>query len=527
MKSFIEQFTSARAISTPLVTVRTFDNASTIQSVTRSLGKELAALTPLVSWDCINGLVGLNQAGQEALSQMIADIQGEIAATVDLTLALTTLFKAKEDVLAFIHNPQLVWEKDTRVIQAEWNLRNPYKARGNMLINLVGMGDELPTELQQDMLVLEEPLPTSTELAKIVVDTFAYAAQKKEYAACKNAATPDVVEKAVAALIGLPMFPAEQAVSQSLDMKAGKLDYVQLWSRKKTIVSANPGLTYHVNKGETLKDMYGCDVIRTLAKKFFAGKYRPNIIVRMDEIQRQFSGNGTDSSGTKGNLLGEWLTWVNDNDVVCTLLLGVPGSSKSWSVFCIGGEFDTPVIEYSLPAMEHEHVGKSSRHQRTAHKVLNAISGGVEGSTNPRIWLIASANSLDGLPPELISRFQVGGIYFFDVPDDEEKKGIMKLKIAKYKLDDKQPLPNMDDWTGRDVNNCAFKAEAMGMTLKEAGEHVVPLLSSHREQMDSLRNYATGRFLSASKAGVYKYTPPVKKHEAVTVETPADGRKFR
>ena len=74
MKSFLEQFSAARAISTPLVTVRTFDNASTIQSVTKSLGKELAALTPLVSWDSINGLVGLNETGREALSQMISDI---------------------------------------------------------------------------------------------------------------------------------------------------------------------------------------------------------------------------------------------------------------------------------------------------------------------------------------------------------------------------------------------------------------------------------------------------------------------
>jgi hypothetical protein len=66
----------------------------------------------------------------------------------------------------------------------------------------------------------------------------------------------------------------------------------------------------------------------------------------------------------------------------------------------------------------------------------------------------------------------------------------------------------------------------MGMSLVEAGQHVVPLLSSHREQMDALRNNATGRFLSASKPGVYKYTAPVTKHEPVVVgET--DGRKFR
>jgi len=65
MKSFIDMFTSARAISTPLVTVRTFDPSSTIQSITKSLGKELSALTPLISWDSIHGLIGLNKIGGE------------------------------------------------------------------------------------------------------------------------------------------------------------------------------------------------------------------------------------------------------------------------------------------------------------------------------------------------------------------------------------------------------------------------------------------------------------------------------
>lgn len=523
MKSFIEMFTAAREISTPLVAIRTFDPASTIQTITKSLGEELAFKTPIVSWDSIHGLRGLNEpAGVEALAQMAQDADNgagvELAATVDLAIALAVLESAKEDVIAFIHNPHLVWATDKRVIQAEWNLRDLYKAAGNMLVNLVGIGDDIPAELQQDTLMLEEPLPTRAELAQIVKDTFAAAAQKPEYKACKNGATEKVIKDATDAGIGLPAFPFDQATAMCLDKKKGTLDIQTLWGRKRDIVSANPGLTYH-NGTETLKDMYGCDSVRKFGIRFMNGKFSPTLILRQDEIEKQFAGNGSDSSGTKGNLLGEWLTWVNDRRIICSLFLGVPGSSKSWSAYCLGGEFGRPIINYSIPGMEHEHVGMSAKHQRTAHKVLDAISDG-------KIWLIATANSLNGLPPEMVSRFQVGGIFFFDAPDADELQGIMKLKISAYGLDPAQQFPDMTNWTGRDVDNCARKADTLGISLVEASDYIVPLLTSHKEQMDTLRQSANGRFLSASKPGVYEYHPAVVKPVAKAVAAP-DFRKMR
>jgi hypothetical protein len=517
MKSFIELFTAARDISTPAIAVRTFDPASSIQTITTSLGDELGTLVPLISWDAIHGLKGLQQAGTDALSRIATDADVELAATVDLAIALGTLEFADEDIIAFIHNPHLVWETDKKVIQAIWNLRDSYKANGNMLVHLIGVGIEMPAELQQDTLILEDPLPTRQQLGKIIVDTFSNAAVKKEFAACKNAATPKVIKDATDALIGLPAFPADQTSAMSLDKIKGVLDIATMWGRKQAIVSANPGLTYHTGS-ETLKDMYGCDSIRNFGIKFMTGKFAPTLILRQDEIEKQFAGNGTDSSGTKGNLLGEWLTWVNDRRIICSLHLGVPGSSKSHSAYCLGGEFGRPVINYSIPGMEHEHVGVSSRHQRTAHKVLDAISDGY-------IWLIATANSLNGLPPELISRFQVGGIFFFDAPDEEEKLGILKLKIAAYGLDASQEVPDMTNWTGRDVDNCARKALTLDISLVEASNYIVPLLTSHKEQMDSLRQNANGRFLSASKPGVYAYHPAATK--PITRVVDPSARKMR
>src|SRR5271157_1962226 len=211
VKTFIELFCDARAVSTPFIAVRTFDPASTIQNVRRSLGKEDAELTPLISWDSVHGLLGINEEGTKALSTMATSASIDVHASVDLPIALGILEFAQKDVIAFLHNPQLQWPTDVKVVQGTWNLRDIYKLNGNMLVLLIGAGDVLPIELQQDILVIDEPLPTREELAVIIKETFAFAAQEKKYIACKNAATEAVVKAACDALIGLPAFPAEQS----------------------------------------------------------------------------------------------------------------------------------------------------------------------------------------------------------------------------------------------------------------------------------------------------------------------------
>ena len=519
MKTFIEMFTDARSVSTPTVAIRTFDPTSTVTTIQSSLGPELGELTPFIVWDSIHGLRGLTDTGTEATHKMASEAGLELGASVDLPIALGLLEYATEDVLAFILNPQLVWDEDKKVIQGIANLRNDYKARGNMCVLLLGVGDTIPVELQQDMLVLEHPLPTRDELAAVVRETYAYAynSDPKKYKACKDGPTAATVLKAVDALIGIPLFPAEQATSMCLDKVTGILDIETLWLRKKTIVSQQKGLTYRAG-GLKLKDLYGVESFKNYGVKLMEGKYAPTVILRMDEIQRQFSGNDTDSSGVKGDLLGEWLTWVNDNHVFCTLSLGVPGSSKSHSIDCIAGEYDKPVIDYSISKMQDSLVGNSNKNMVGANHTVESIS-------DKRVWLIATANKLTGLPPELISRFQVGGIFFFDAPDADEALGIMKLKITAHGLDATQDIPDMTGWTGRDIENCALKAKMLGCSLVEAGAYVVPLMTSHKEEMETLRSSAGDRFLSASKPGVYCYTAPSTKHTPTAKIT--EGRKMR
>jgi hypothetical protein len=82
----------------------------------------------------------------------------------------------------------------------------------------------------------------------------------------------------------------------------------------------------------------------------------------------------------------------------------------------------------------------------------------------------------------------------------------------------------MTGWTGRDIKNCAGKARKMRVTLEDAGQYIIPLMTSHREEMETLRHSSSGRFLSATTAGVYEYTA-VEKHTPTVKIT--EGRKFR
>ena len=515
-KTFTEQFLEARMVSTPLIVVRTHDPFATTKAIAAAFGEKKDSL-PFLSWDAIRGLQGLTDVGANAVIDMLKPSGTSEAETVDLSVALGVLSQATENVIAFVHNPHLVWDSDKKVIQGIMNLRDDYKANGNMAVFIVGVGDDLPSEIGQDVLVLEVPLPTRDQLAAIVKNMYAYAGEEKKFSACKKGPSQEVIERAVDAGIGIPPFPFEQATSICLDKVTGILDIDAMWSRKREIVTQNPGLTYHP-ASETLKDMAGCAAWIKSAQLLMNGPHKPTIIVRMDEIQRQFAGNETDSSGTKGNLMGEFLNWVNDRKVICSLNLGVSGTSKSWGAYCIGGEYGKPVLEYNLAAMEHEHVGKSAKHMRNANRCLDAIGDG-------KIWLIATANKLNGLPPELISRFQLGGIYFFDMPTIEEQQGILKIKIAAYSINPDQEIPKMVGWTGRDIDNCCRKAQLFGASLVESSKYVVPLHESHHEEIEAIRMAASGRFLSASTAGVYHYTPSPIKHESTSKIV--EGRKFR
>jgi hypothetical protein len=500
--TFVENFLIARQCGTPLVKVNTPDNASTVATARKALGKpEVQEKIPLASWDAINGLRGLNDAGGKAVQSMISDGSVEPDATTQLPIALQVLNNPKHaDLVCFVHNPHLFWS-DALVIQGIWNLRDTYKANGMMLIMLDALGTLLPPELNNDVLSLEEALPTRKEIRTMIQEMYKLAD--------KTSPSDEVYDAAGDALVGVPMFPAEQAAAMNLHLKTGVLNVKGLWERKREIIKAAPGLSFCTEE-LTLADMGGNVNIADYGSSIMKGKRGANVILRVDEIEKAFAGAGTDTSGVKGDLLGNFLSWVEDKKVFCMLLLGVPGASKSHFIYCLGGSFGKPVINFDIAGMQDSLVGNSGKNLRNAEATVEAISDG-------QIILIATANSLRGLPAELLSRFEKGGIFFFDTPNAAERADILQLKIKKYNLSPKLTegfsVDMTEGWTGREIESLCDKADRLDYTLVEAAQYVVPLTVSQRASIEELRASADDRYLSASTPGRYRH---VKKVTEVT-----------
>ena len=476
--TFLQQFRAARRVSTPILNVRTPDPAS---SLTLMAGVLKTESTPLVLWDTMRGLIGLNDLGKQELSRLL----GETApsAVVSPVEVLTSFYRAAEDTVLFLSNAHRFWS-DPAVVQGIWNVRDVFKAHGVTLVLLTIPGALLPPELVQDVLTLDEPLPGPQDLEQIVFELYRSAGL--------GAPDADTAKKAVDALVGLGAFPAEQSAAMCL-RKEG-LDLHALWNRKRRVIEEIPGLSVWSGT-ETFDDIGGCDNVKRFLRAVVAGKEPPRVIVFCDEIEKAFAGTGTDTSGTKTEMTGTILSWMQDREADGVIFIGPPGAAKSAVAKATGNSAEIPTIAFDLSAMQNSLIGASGERLRSALSVIDAISQG-------RSMWIATCNAITTLPPELRRRFTLG-TYFFDLPAADERSQIWTIYQSKFGVSGELPID--DGWTGAEIKECCRKAYRLRISLIEAAQYTVPVARSAAEQIKALRQSATGKFLSASNPGIYNW----------------------
>ena len=308
MEEFRSAFHAARCVSTPLVAVRTADPASTTHFIIETL-KQGRKLPPLLGWDVVRGLYAIGKDSGDELARLLGERQGATIGPVD---ALFLAQQLCDDGILLYSNGHRFWN-DPGVMQGIWDLRDPFKATGRMLVLLVAPGATLPAELGQDVLILDEPLPSTTHLEQIVRETF--------NAAELHEPERPVIDRAVDALVGLAAFPAEQALAMSLVKR--ELDTADLWERKRQIIEQTPGLSVW-RGGETFEDIGGVQNVKDFLLAVLAGIEPPRVVVFIDEIEKAFAGTGTDLSGVKTEMTGTILTYMQDREADGSVFIGPP-----------------------------------------------------------------------------------------------------------------------------------------------------------------------------------------------------------
>lgn len=500
----IQHFKAARNAAAPMVAIETPDQTATVQEIAKALSGEKQP-PPMFTWDVARGILPANKASTQALG-MFGSKPNELIRCDD---ALVAAQAAREDTILFLYNAHRflgsssTQPPDASCVQALTNLRDIFKSNGRMVV-LLSPSIRLPAELETDTLILSEPLPDDAQLGDIVESVYNSAEMKPP----KGADLAKIVD----ALSGLAAFPAEQAVAMCL-RKSG-IDVGALWERKRQMVEQARGLS--VWRGDEKYDSIGgLENIKRFNRALIKGKRAPKVIVFLDEIEKYINPDG-DLSGVQKDQLGVMLSFMQDNNAMGEILVGPPGTCKSAFAKATGNEAGCPTVALDLGGAKAGIVGESEANIRHALKVCKAIGG-------DRMLFIATSNNIGNLPPELRRRYTLG-TFFMDLPDSEERAMIWALYLKAYKLDAKQAKPADEGWTGAEIKQCCDLADSLGIPLTQAAEFIVPVARSSAEKIDTLRKSAAGRYISASKAGLY--TVPSTTAEAAA-PAPASGGSRR
>jgi len=353
MTVLIERLKAARRVSAPLIAIETADAAATIRTVVEGLNGG----TPAVAWDVANGMLALNDAGQDAMKTVDVDqTQMSEFGCVRQAEALSA------GCILFAHWDRKFWESPPTVQQV-WNLRDKFKADQRTLV-LLDRSFSIPDKLQGEIVILEDPLPSAEQISGIVdrvVETHNKNAAEARGLSKKKIPDADLDErtrqKCIDMARGMHDGQAELLLQMCLG-KDGKMDLTALAERQRKIIEQVEGLTVFRDAG-SFADVGGLDALKEYVTMLMNGRNAPKLIVWLDEIGTTGLGNRSDLSGVNQSTEGHLLQFLQDNDVYGILLAGIPGTGKSQFCKAIGGEFDRVVIRLDLDACKGSLVGES------------------------------------------------------------------------------------------------------------------------------------------------------------------------
>jgi ATPase family associated with various cellular activities (AAA) len=509
MKALINQLKSARMCGTPLLAISTPDQPA----VKLQIVKELNGDTPVVTWDRVNGFLAANKKGVNALEAFCA--KSEIGAK-DLPFATcephnafrhAVHLPAHTILVAYSFDRFLREEHGGEVVQAILNLRDLFKVDQRTLVGL-SPSFNLPVEIQHDVILLEDPLPEDAGYASLIEELYDNVELKKP--------AKDLVAQGVRTVRGLSTFEAEQVLAMAIASTGmTRLDLNEAWKLKVGAVSKVPGLSMTLD-GPDAADLRGLDNIIGTLDGLWDGPQPPELVVRVDEIDKSFAGTGAngapgDNTGISQDMHQQFLTNMEGNGWLGALLFGVRGGGKTVLTEAIGKKHGVPTIAMDTGAMKGGIVGVSETRIRDAFRTIKGIGG-------KRVLVLATCNRMDNFSPELLRRFKLGTFYF-DLLTAEERAALWPIYLNKYEHGTNTQLPNDEGWTGAEIRNCCEMAYLLRKPVKLVGETlIVPFTKSNAKALEQMRAQAEGQYFSAS------YPGPYRTDVAQAVET--KGRQF-
>jgi hypothetical protein len=421
--------------------------------------------------------------------------------------------------IAKLTEPSLVVLKDFHpfldsapVVRAMRELAQDLKSTYTTVI-LLSPTLTIPVELEKEISVLDVPLPSFRDLYQLLKEIVAVVRKGNK---ARVELTKEQAEQIIKAAQGLTLSEAENAFAKAI-ANDGVLDKddIRLVLDEKRQVIRKSGLLEFVGVEQDLAHVGGLDEL----KGWLNGRTGA-----FSEPARKFG-----LPAPKG-----------------LLLLGVQGCGKTLTAKAIASVWSLPLLRLDLGRIFSSLIGSSEENLRRAIRVAESVSPtvlwideiekGLAGNAGSAItdsgvsarvfgalltWLqektapvfvVATANRIDALPPELMRKGRFDEIFFIDLPSAAERRDIFRIHISRRKRDpaafDLDALSTASaGYSGSEIEQAViaglYYAFAEGAELRQAHvmkavEEAFPLSSTMGEDITRLREWAKNRTRPAS-----------------------------
>lgn len=448
-----------------------------------------------LTWDIADGFQGLT--GTNGSLPVARDPLSALEQIDHADAAISTLFVLKDFHEAW-NNPQIKRKLRTLAQRLKFTKKS---------ILVTTVTSRLPDELRDEAVLMDFPLPSAAELEEVLNRLVSAPGIKVNL-------TPLGREKLIQAAIGLTASQAQRVFAKCIveDGVLDERDIDLVAEEKKTIIRESEALEFY-SVTETPEDVGGLGVLKEwlrLREKAFT------------QEARQYGLPAPKGIG----------------------LIGIPGTGKSLTAKMIGGMWRLPLIRLDVGALFGSLVGESEERTRRALRLAETIApcilwideiekalahGGLDSGTSTRVfatiltWMqektapcfvVATANDIAALPPELLRRGRFDEIFFLDLPTLSERREIFAVHLRKrnripedYNLD--RLAAASEGYVGAEIEQAIIDAMYVGFNdgqrefttedILAALSRQVPLSISQRETITMLRNWLReGRAQSAS-----------------------------
>ena len=453
----------------------------------------------IYEWSCTTGLVpsGASIQLQKNRSSPTRDPLAALDQVIEQVEPAIFLFK---DFHPFLSKGNHAVVRKVKEIALQ--LKNSFKT-----IILVSPVLEVPVEIEKEMTVLHLPLPSALELSelldKIIEDV-------RRFRQIKIDLEEGGRERLLQAARGLTLSEAENVFARILVRKerlTGE-EVGEVLEEKRQLVRKN-GLLEYYDTRESFADVGGLEALKDWLQKR---------AIAFTPAAREFG-----LAAPRG-----------------VLLIGVQGCGKSLCAKAVASLWEVPLLRFDIGRMFGSFVGSSEDNIRRAIQVAESVSPAIlwvdeidkafagssnqagDSGTSARVlgtfltWLnektapvfvVATANDISSLPPELLRKGRLDEIFFVDLPGLTERQAIFSIHLRRRGREAEVfPLEELaaasEGFSGAEIeeaiNSALYEAFYEQLPLSEghlfaALRQSVPLSRTMEEQLSTLRGWAKGR----------------------------------